>query len=69
MRCNVLIAMAVAPELFSNDRALKHLQITEKILIQDLSIGVKTLDIDATEFVSFYDNSVNYHKLSYIKNY
>jgi hypothetical protein len=59
--------MAVAPELFSNDRALKHLQITEKILIQDLSIGVKTLDIDATEFVSFYDNSVNYHKLNIYK--
>jgi glycogen debranching enzyme len=58
LRCNVPIAIALAPELFT--RALQHLQVTQEVLIQPHSLGIKTLDPEATEYVPYYANDVNY---------
>jgi glycogen debranching enzyme len=43
LRPNFLIAMAVAPELFSPDHAIKALTSVEKYLIVNDGLGVRTL--------------------------
>jgi glycogen debranching enzyme len=57
LRPNACIAIALAPELFSKENALSHLKITEERLLEPNSIGIKTLDKGAIEYISFYDNS------------
>lgn len=60
LRCNACIAIAVAPELFSPEKAINHLKTTQSILIEPSSLGIKTLDIETTEYVPYYANDVKY---------
>lgn len=58
LRCNVCIAMAIAPELFTPSNAIKCLTIIEDALIEPDSLGIKTLDPkNQTMYKKFYDNS------------
>lgn len=43
--------------MFDPQHALKHLQTVEKVLIEKNSIGFKTLDPLAPEYIPFYNNS------------
>ena len=61
LRCNLCIAMAVAPELFTKEKALKCLKIVEETLIEPNSLGIKTLDPSEKMYVKYYDNSDNSH--------
>ncbi|KAL4459433.1 hypothetical protein ABPG74_018046 [Tetrahymena malaccensis] len=57
LRPNACIAIALAPELFTPQNALFHLATVEGVLIEQNSLGVKTLDKLAQEYVPYYDNS------------
>lgn len=54
LRCNVAIAMLVAPELFDPDHAKSHVNIADKVLRDH--IGVATLDPSDWAYVPYYDN-------------
>jgi glycogen debranching enzyme len=56
LRPNACIAISVAPELFSINRAFRYLLHVEKVLIERDSLGVKTLDPREEEYISYYDN-------------
>ena len=56
LRPNAQIAIALAPELFSPQNALLHLATVECMLMEKNSIGIKTLDKIAKEYVPYYDN-------------
>jgi glycogen debranching enzyme len=49
--------MAVAPGLFSKDRALRALEQVEKYLLVNKGLGVRTLDPDDLNYNGKYDNS------------
>lgn len=49
--------MAMAPELFIRENALKHLKISESNLLEPKSYGIKTLDRYCDEYVAYYDNA------------
>ena len=49
--------MSVAPELFNQKNALICLDLIEQSLIEEHSIGMKTLDTVHSNYTSFYDNS------------
>jgi glycogen debranching enzyme len=56
--------MAVAPQLFSKERALQALEIAEKYLIVENGIGVRTLDPNDKNYNGNYinsDDSANYN--------
>ncbi|EGR29515.1 hypothetical protein IMG5_154030 [Ichthyophthirius multifiliis] len=57
LRPNACIAIAVAPELFDLKHAEHYLDIVEKNLLEQNSIGIKTLDPLAPEYVPYYDNA------------
>lgn len=57
LRPNVCIAMSLAPELFSPERACKHLLLAEKFSIKENSLGLKTLDPKEKLYIPFYNNS------------
>lgn len=57
LRPNACIAIACAPELFSKKNAFLYLSWVEEMLIEEESIGIKTLDRIANEYVGKYDNS------------
>ena len=44
LRCNVFIAMSIAPELFNKEHAKKFLDLCEKNLFVFNSLGIRTLD-------------------------
>ncbi len=78
LRPNFLIAMAMAPQLFDNVRALHALEIAEKYLLVKNGLGVRTLDPDDKNYNGDYINSddssnfntahgFNYHNVYYIK--
>lgn len=51
------MAMAVAPELFKGEEAKLALGQIEEVLVSVEGLGVKTLDPEDNEYLSFYDNS------------
>ena len=57
MRGNACIAIALAPELFNRKWALLYLGWVEEMLIEEKSLGLKTLDKEDSEYIPFYNNA------------
>lgn len=57
LRPNACVGFGLAPELFKPAHALLYLKHLETYLLDKHSIGVKTLQKDAYDFVPYYDNS------------
>ncbi|XP_063063067.1 glycogen debranching enzyme isoform X1 [Engraulis encrasicolus] len=57
LRPNFTIAMTVAPEMFTLERAWKALEVAEKKLLGPL--GMKTLDPDDMVYCGVYDNDLD----------
>lgn len=53
--------MAVAPELFTKERARKCLSVVEHVLWDEGCMGMKTLDPSDRNYKGDYDNSDNTH--------
>uniref|UniRef100_A0A671PH13 Glycogen debranching enzyme n=1 Tax=Sinocyclocheilus anshuiensis TaxID=1608454 RepID=A0A671PH13_9TELE len=67
LRPNFTIAMVVAPELFTVQRAWKALEIVEKKLLGPL--GMKTLDPDDLVYCGVYDNALDNDNYNYAKGF
>jgi len=57
LRPNYLIAMAVAPQLFTKEKAIKALDMAEKYLLVKNGMGIRTLDYEDKFYRGNYDNS------------
>ncbi|KAB5586606.1 hypothetical protein PHYPO_G00003630 [Pangasianodon hypophthalmus] len=67
LRPNFTIAMVVAPELFTLDRAWAALEIAEKKLLGPL--GMKTLDPDDMVYCGIYDNALDNNNYNVAKGF
>jgi len=60
-RPNGCVAMHVAPTLFKKENAVKYLENVEAFLIEEHSLGLKTLDPEADHYIPWYDNANDSH--------
>ncbi|XP_059200245.1 glycogen debranching enzyme [Centropristis striata] len=67
LRPNFTIAMVVAPELFTVERAWEALQVAEKKLLGPL--GMKTLDPDDMVYCGVYDNALDNDNFNLAKGF
>ncbi|KAM6908602.1 glycogen debranching enzyme-like [Lycodopsis pacificus] len=67
LRTNFLIAMMVAPELFTVEKAWEALGVAEKKLLGPL--GMKTLDPDDMVYCGVYDNSLDNDNFNQAKGF
>ncbi|XP_062848726.1 glycogen debranching enzyme-like isoform X2 [Trichomycterus rosablanca] len=67
LRPNFTIAMVVAPELFTVDRAWAALEIVEKKLLGPL--GMRTLDPDDMVYCGVYDNALDSNNYNLAKGF
>ena len=65
LRPNLCIAMAVAPEMFIPNNAIKCIEIVESVLVNEKSMGVKTLDPTDKNYRGDYINSDSSHGFNY----
>ena len=76
LRPNFLIAMALSPQLFTREKAMKALELAEKYLLVENAMGMKTLDYEDKFYRADYDNSndsddyftahgFNYHNVNF----
>jgi glycogen debranching enzyme len=59
LRPNFLVSMAISPELFTKENALRSLELVEKYLLVPEGLGVRTLDYEDTFYDGNYENSNN----------
>ena len=65
-RPNQVVAMAVAPKLFTKNNAKIALEnIAEKLIVLGHSLGIKTLSPSDWAYKSYYDNSDETHGFNY----
>ena len=71
LRPNVFIPMAIAPELFNREHAIKFMKLSEQYLIVNNCIGVRTLDFSDKNYNGDYypDNDSNDYHLAHGLNY
>lgn len=65
LRPNYIIALALTPELFVRENAVKAVETFEKYLLQNDCMGVKTLSSLDKDFNGDYNNSDNTHGFNY----
>ena len=56
LRPNVFIALVLSPELFNKEHVLKYISKAERFLIDENSLGIKTLSINDKNYKSTLDN-------------
>ena len=64
LRCNIFVTLAVAPELFNRNHAIKFMKLAEEHLVVNNCIGIRTLDYSDKNYNGYYDvsnDSDNYH--------
>ena len=64
LRCNIFVTLAIAPELFNRNHAIKFMKVAEKYLVVNNCIGIRTLDFNDKNYNGYYDesnDSDNYH--------
>ena len=71
LRPNVFIPMAIAPELFNREHAIKFMKLSEEFLIVNNCIGIRTLDFSDKNYNGDYypDNDSNDYHLAHGLNY
>jgi glycogen debranching enzyme len=71
LRPNVFIPMAIAPELFNREHAIKFMKLSEQYLMVNNCIGVRTLDFSDKNYNGDYypDNDSNDYHLAHGLNY
>lgn len=65
MRPNYIIALAVAPDLVSQDVAVRAIESFEEMLLVSNGIGVKTLNSEDKEYNGDYNNNDHSHGFNY----
>ena len=64
LRPNIFVTLAVAPELFNKNHAIKFMEVAEQLLIVKNCIGVRTLDYTDENYNGNYEvhnDTDNYH--------
>ena len=64
LRPNIFVTLAVAPELFDKNHAVKFMKLAEQFLVVKDCIGIRTLDYSDKNYNGNYDvhnDSDNYH--------
>ena len=64
LRPNIFVTLAIAPELFDKNHAIKFIKVAEQFLVVKNCIGIRTLDYTDKNYNGNYevsDDSDNYH--------